>query len=279
MNSEKLNNLFESFLDSYQEDEKNQTWKVQSSDFKRFWNERIMKTNNQELNEQEIDDIIKILDSHGKGNTKNSEAIAGVMIPQGVWRRMFNQLKKEKQLAECINSILTSSTSEERINKIDELYILNGRNKNSLTGQSGSAINCLLAAYDPFNNLSIVSLNDRKKLLKSLGTEYDSAQDSIGTQIEKTTRLIKSKFKEALISNNARTISSFVYISTFKDIWKPKEVQIPSELKKTEKIIESGSGTSPNKKYWLYAPGENANMWEEFYEQGVMGLGWESLVT
>jgi 5-methylcytosine-specific restriction protein B len=30
-------------------------------------------------------------------------------------------------------------------------------------------------------------------------------------------------------------------------------------------------------KYWLYAPGENANMWEEFYRNGIMGLGWDEL--
>ena len=30
-------------------------------------------------------------------------------------------------------------------------------------------------------------------------------------------------------------------------------------------------------KYWLYAPGENASLWEDFYEQGIMGLGWDKL--
>jgi predicted Mrr-cat superfamily restriction endonuclease len=30
-------------------------------------------------------------------------------------------------------------------------------------------------------------------------------------------------------------------------------------------------------KYWLYAPGENANIWEEFYRNGIMGLGWDEL--
>ncbi len=29
--------------------------------------------------------------------------------------------------------------------------------------------------------------------------------------------------------------------------------------------------------YWLYSPGENANLWTEFYEQGIMGLGWDYL--
>ncbi len=31
------------------------------------------------------------------------------------------------------------------------------------------------------------------------------------------------------------------------------------------------------RKYWLYAPGENAKMWEEFYNQSIMGLGWDKL--
>lgn len=30
-------------------------------------------------------------------------------------------------------------------------------------------------------------------------------------------------------------------------------------------------------RYWLYAPGEGAHMWEEFYERGLMGLGWGAL--
>lgn len=29
--------------------------------------------------------------------------------------------------------------------------------------------------------------------------------------------------------------------------------------------------------YWLYAPGEGASMWDDFYRRGVMGLGWQEL--
>lgn len=29
--------------------------------------------------------------------------------------------------------------------------------------------------------------------------------------------------------------------------------------------------------YWLYAPGEGASMWDDFYENGIMGLGWYEL--
>lgn len=31
------------------------------------------------------------------------------------------------------------------------------------------------------------------------------------------------------------------------------------------------------KHYWLYAPGANANMWKEFYDNGIMAIGWPQL--
>ena len=29
--------------------------------------------------------------------------------------------------------------------------------------------------------------------------------------------------------------------------------------------------------YWIYSPGENASMWDEFYKLGIMGIGWDEL--
>ena len=29
--------------------------------------------------------------------------------------------------------------------------------------------------------------------------------------------------------------------------------------------------------YWIYSPGDNASMWEEFYNLGIMGIGWDEL--
>jgi len=43
--------------------------------------------------------IIRILDRNGKGNTKNSEAVAKAMIPQGAWRRMFNEFHSNREQA------------------------------------------------------------------------------------------------------------------------------------------------------------------------------------
>lgn len=32
-----------------------------------------------------------------------------------------------------------------------------------------------------------------------------------------------------------------------------------------------------NRKYWMYAPGEGARLWDEFFSEGIMGLGWDEL--
>lgn len=41
------------------------------------------------------------------------------------------------------------------------------------------------------------------------------------------------------------------------------------EFKKSDK--------NQDMKYWIYAPGRNAEFWEEFYSEGIMGLGWDAL--
>jgi hypothetical protein len=52
--------------------------------------------------------------------------------------------------------------------------------------------------------------------------------------------------------------------------FKATKIEFDTFLKLAEKNMT-------NRKYWLYAPGENANMWEEFLQDGTMGLGWDNL--
>lgn len=37
------------------------------------------------------------------------------------------------------------------------------------------------------------------------------------------------------------------------------------------------SHNNNEKHYWLYAPGENAYLWDEFYQHGIMALGWDEI--
>ncbi|HKM43823.1 MAG TPA: EVE domain-containing protein [Dysgonamonadaceae bacterium] len=44
-----------------------------------------------------------------------------------------------------------------------------------------------------------------------------------------------------------------------------------------EKLLELAMNRE-DKRYWLYSPGEQAQNWEEFYNNEIMGLGWDELV-
>jgi 5-methylcytosine-specific restriction endonuclease McrBC GTP-binding regulatory subunit McrB len=44
----------------------------------------------------------------------------------------------------------------------------------------------------------------------------------------------------------------------------------------TQDLWQKTSLANPTR-YWIYAPGLNANKWEEFYNEGIMGLGWDDL--
>lgn len=75
--------------------------------------------------------------------------------------------------------------------------------------------------------------------------------------------------------------SSFPELSEYA--WRISE-QVNRENKLADKdkeeVIQAaalGDDGVQTVRYWLYAPGRGARMWEEFYERGVMGLGWHQL--
>jgi len=222
---ENIPQLFAAFLSRYDEEEKNAIWKAHSQRFQNFWNERVMTDGAGELDDLEIDEIVRILDRNGKGNTASSEAVARAMIPQGAWRRMFNEIKAKKPLRETLADVFQELDVEKRAAAIENVYAINKDRRNNLTGQSGNAINAMLAAYDPFANLSAISLKDRKKAIEYFGFEGgpDFANDSIGKKITISNTAILDGFKKLGISNNARTISVFLYANDIKPLWKVEQ--------------------------------------------------------
>lgn len=42
-------------------------------------------------------------------------------------------------------------------------------------------------------------------------------------------------------------------------------------------LSDTTNNLNTSKKHWLYAPGENAYKWDEFYELGIIALGWDEL--
>jgi len=226
VNTDELIRLYKQYISTYEKDLYTSIWENHSDKFKHFWTDKILSDDTKELNDQEVDDIIRILDKNAKGSTKTTEAIAKAMIPQGAWRRMFNEIKGSKRLSHTINTMITETDWRKKAEAIDELYKLNQGKKNNLTGPSGNAINCFIVAYDPFNNLSVISMNDRRRLLSFLSLDPDNklAKMSFGEQVAWSNKLILDEFRRIGINESARIISDFLYDShEMKQLWKPEE--------------------------------------------------------
>ena len=213
--------LFNEFLKNYDAEYKDSLWEDQSIKFKSFWKNKVLSNSKEDINDAETDEIIKILDRNAKGNTKESEAVARAMIAQGAWRRMFNELKNKPILSQKLDQIFKSSVQEKQ-DLINELYKLNEKNRNNLTGPSGNAINAMIYAYDPSHYISIISLNDRKKVLEYFKFENrtDFEKDSIGEKIVKSNEDILNGFKGLNIYGSPRTISTFLYSFNVRDLWR-----------------------------------------------------------
>lgn len=63
------------------------------------------------------------------------------------------------------------------------------------------------------------------------------------------------------------------YLPPLKDLWKRNET---SNKNVTDKVADKPSDYN-GRRFWIIAPGERASLWEEFYEQGIIGLGWDEM--
>jgi hypothetical protein len=206
----------------YNSEKKQKTWSELSSQFHAFWTDRVMSSDSETISDEDCDKIIKILDRNGKGNNKDTEAIARAMVSQGAWRRLFNELHKNKKLGRAVNSILIEKDLKLKAQFIDELYQLDEAQKIYLTGKSGNTVSVFLAAYDPFNYLSVISLKDRRLLLEYLGSEYvkEFDENSIGSKIIHSNTILIETIKSSGVVGDARKISEYCYYPPVKELWR-----------------------------------------------------------
>ncbi len=80
----------------------------------------------------------------------------------------------------------------------------------------------MLVAFDPVHNLSVISLNERKKAFEYFAFEEspDFDKDPIGKKITLSNIGIINGFNNLGINHSARTISVFLYSSKIKPLWR-----------------------------------------------------------
>lgn len=210
------------FAKTYQAEEKDAAWRELSQRFRWFWKGRVLQGDGQPLSDAECDEVIRTLDRNAKGNTKASEAVAKAMVPQGAWRRMLNEFHSNPALGGLMDRVLREEALGEKARLIDDLYVANAGQKNNLTGPSGNALGAYLAAYDPINNLSIISLKDRRAIIDYFGfaSAIDWEGPSIGHRIVESNRVIIEGSKALGLNGSARTVSRFFYQPEVKALWR-----------------------------------------------------------
>ncbi len=235
--------LITQFLATYDAKAMDQKWEELSRRFRKFWNERVLSDDANPISDADCDEIIKILDRNGKGNTKDSLAIAKAMVPQGAWRRMLNEFHINKELGALVNEILVEKDASRKANLIDELYKKNAGQKNNLTGPSGNTVSDFLAAYDPVNNLAMISQNDRRAVIEFLGlpVPFDWESASIGTRIVTTNRIILDGIRVQGLVGSAMTVTRFFYSAPVKVLWKGEHT-----VKRSDKDVSVIVPTAPD---------------------------------
>lgn len=222
MSATNFSTFVSEFNDFYDSAKKEAIWLDLSNQFREFWSKKVMGNDTSPISDDDCDKIIKILDRNGKGNKKDTEAIARAMVSQGAWRRLFNELHTNRKLGSVVDSILQENNPERRAQYINELYAMEEAQGIYLTGRSGNTISAFIAAYDPFANLSIISLKDRRLLLECLDSPYLDEFDgeSIGMKIAHSNVILADAIRAAGVSGNARTISTYCYYEPVKELWR-----------------------------------------------------------
>lgn len=277
----KIRDLIKDYLKGYDPTKSINEWNSLNNAFKKVWQNKVLNDNYPELSEfDDIQPVIRILDKHGRrkyevtseidgNNIKerldnianelgiiheydiqnnfikiiNMDAVANCMIPQKKWNKLFNDLKKDLKLKNKLNYLFLEKNTEDKINLINELKVINDKNGYNLIKPKGVALNAILVAYDFELYPSIVSLKDRIEIVDFFNLQNLSKEDfnsmNYGEKIIKTNTALldfKNKFDLNIDTN---TLSKLLYQDPIRNIWRKEEKKITPPKKPK---IEPGKG-------------------------------------
>jgi 5-methylcytosine-specific restriction protein B len=99
---------------------------------------------------------------------------------------------------------------------------------------------------------------------------------SVSKKIAASTYFELIETLKAYLSNEQAKLSNFIELSF--EAWRYSEEV--NEQKKIQSERETKGGALADDgvevvHYWIYSPGDNASNWEEFYDSGIMSIGWD----
>ena len=203
--------LFRQFSSEFDSAREAEVWENQKQVFKRFWDDKILNPTS-ELTVADTDAIIRLLDHKARGHQRADVAVANTGIRQGMWERLFDQLKNKKDIKRTLDQIFAEADDSKLVDLVNRLVKENDRNKNGLTGKSAVALNALLFLNAPTKFLSMVSLSHRFQVMQAFGLGNPDEFKSYGEQIVLSNRRIIDGFSDRYaIQANPRDLSEFLY--------------------------------------------------------------------
>ena len=125
----------------------------------------------------------------------------------------------------------------------------------------------------------------RQKIIENEGLKSEEINITIGkNKVNKFENEVA--FARSYLVASGYIDNSTYGIWTLTDLGKTVDmtIQLASDILKkvtSDNKNKNGKGSSADADnnvntvhYWIYSPGENANMWNEFYQKGIMAIGW-----
>ncbi|GAB6282764.1 MAG: hypothetical protein STSR0008_15130 [Ignavibacterium sp.] len=262
-----IQKTFNEIIANYEYSKYDDIWIRQSEEFKNFWKEYILDTN-QKVSDLDFDPIIRMLDTKAKGfNSESDYAVAATYIRQGTWYRTFNDLKNKKELREIMDKIFNLENDEKLIEEINKLKEINLSNKNGLTGIHANVLNALLFLNNPKYYISIVSLKHRNQIIDYFQFNKPDINSSYGEQIIKSNRSILSGFSNKLTGNwSPRTIAYYIYSPTIRSLWESKTGDVMDTIEEIEaqEVSDSSFQLEKHLEDFLIANWETTDLSKKF---------------
>lgn len=222
MNQEQVIKLFNEFLSKYDVEKHGRIWREHSQTFRDFWKRKILGHEEAPLSDADYDPIIRLLDINARGfRRETDEAVARVGLRQGIWYRIFNDLREKADIRATLDQIFDSSEEPDLTAMVDRLEQENKENRNGLTGKNANALNALLFLNRPEQYLSSVSLSHRFQIIEAFGFGNRETYSSYGEKVIQSNRDIIDGLRTKIgIDAATRTISEFLYFSPVSYFWK-----------------------------------------------------------
>jgi hypothetical protein len=154
---------------------------------------------------------------------------------------LFRELKADNNLKLLVDKLFKSGRDEERTKLTNDIY---ESYHNALTHKTANVLNDLLFVFNPEQELSIVSLNNRYRIIDAfdLGDSKDLEKLSYGEQVVRSKKILLDMKKNMGLNVDNRGFSKAFFDYTresekIKKIWS----------KKTEDIAEMKKRRSPKK--------------------------------